>query len=116
MAEGRYQRRTAAQWAAMIEAQGASGLSQAAFCRAEGVALSTFRLWKRKLGAAIEESVSRSHAVANEPPLFVPLASFDDPDHQDRGTESSDTVASSSGWEIALDLGDGLRLTVRKVA
>jgi hypothetical protein len=38
-----------ARWRGLLARQSASGLSIAAFCRREGVALSTFHWWRRKL-------------------------------------------------------------------
>jgi hypothetical protein len=38
-----------ARWRGLLAKQSSSGLSIAAFCRREGVALSTFHWWKRKL-------------------------------------------------------------------
>jgi len=43
-------RRSAEQWAALIAAQAASGVSIAAFCRERGLAVSTFHAWRRRLG------------------------------------------------------------------
>ena len=45
-------RRSAEQWAALIAAQAASGLSIAAFCRERGLAVSTFHAWRRRLSEA----------------------------------------------------------------
>ena len=41
-----------ARWRGLLARQISSGLSVAAFCRREGVALSTFHWWKRKLAPA----------------------------------------------------------------
>ena len=41
-----------ARWRGLLARQISSGLSIAAFCRREGVALSTFHWWKRKLAPA----------------------------------------------------------------
>jgi hypothetical protein len=41
-----------ARWRGLLARQISSGLSVAAFCRREGVALSTFRWWKRKLASS----------------------------------------------------------------
>lgn len=52
MADGRYPRRSPAQWQGLIERQAASGLSQAAFCAREGAAVSSFQYWKHRLRQA----------------------------------------------------------------
>ena len=41
-----------ARWRGLLARQISSGLSVAAFCRREGVALSTFHWWRRKLAPA----------------------------------------------------------------
>ena len=52
MSEQGRPRRTASEWSELIERQGESGLSQRDFCDAEGLAVSTFTYWKRKLSGA----------------------------------------------------------------
>ena len=42
-------RRSAEQWASLIAAQAASGLSIATFCRERGLAVSSFHAWRRRL-------------------------------------------------------------------
>jgi hypothetical protein len=44
-----YDRRTRAQWRALVAGYEASGVSQRAFCEQRGVALSTFRYWRARL-------------------------------------------------------------------
>ena len=46
----RQARRTAAQWRKLIERFDRSGQTRGDFCAANGLALSTFDLWRRKLG------------------------------------------------------------------
>lgn len=41
-------RRSRAEWESVVEAFGASGLSQSEFCRREGVALSSFQKWQQR--------------------------------------------------------------------
>ena len=43
-------RRTVSEWDALLEAQGSSGLSEAAFCRREQLSKSTFSKWKKHQG------------------------------------------------------------------
>ena len=49
MAKPARKHRAAADWATLIEGQAASGLAQRDFCKNEGLAVSTFAYWKRKL-------------------------------------------------------------------
>lgn len=101
------QRRSASEWSELVERQAVSGLSQRDFCEAEGIALSTFTYWKRKLAGI---SATRDLAETAQP-LFTPIRAL--PDTVDA---SADDTPAGSGWAIELDLGDGLRLTIRKVA
>ena len=45
-ADSKRVRRSADDWRAILAKQRSSGLSQAAFCRREAIALSTFARWK----------------------------------------------------------------------
>lgn len=54
-------RRSAEQWAALIEAQSRSGRSIAVFCREHGLSANSFYRWRRRLEAsASAEAVRRS--------------------------------------------------------
>ena len=46
----RWARRTAARWRKLIEQFDRSGQTRGNFCAANGLGLSTFDLWRRKLG------------------------------------------------------------------
>lgn len=86
-------RRSHSEWRSLLEAHAASGLTQTAFCRREGVALSTFQYWKRRLAAD-----ERSGPPANEPTV-IDLGALDD---------------RPAGWEVEIALGDGVSLTLRR--
>jgi putative component of toxin-antitoxin plasmid stabilization module len=104
MSERSYQKRSTREWMTLIERQARSGLSQAAFCRSEAVPLSTFQYWKRRL-----RDGGRPGATA-EAPLFTSLGALPPTEPAD------DEPAEEGGWTLDLDLGGGLRLTLRKVA
>ena len=105
MSKQRRPRHNASEWSELIDRQGASGLSQRDFCAAEGLAVSTFAYWKRKLAGSL---VSKPLSEVDRP-LFTPIQALPD-------SVPCPDDASSGGWAIDLDLGDGLRLTIRKVA
>jgi hypothetical protein len=64
---GNRQRRTRAQWQALVAAYEASGESQRAFCAEHGVALSTLRHWKdRQAGTAWKAAPAVARLVAIE--------------------------------------------------
>ena len=92
-------RRSRAEWQALIDGQAASGLSQKAFCRQQGVPLATFGYWKRKLRAEAAGQVEEKNQTASlEGWIELPV----------RG------ATSGSGWQIELDLGNGLCLRLRQ--
>jgi len=101
------QRRSASEWSALIERQAASGQSQRDFCETEGLAVSTFTYWKRKLGGV---PVAK-RGVEQDRPLFTPLQVL-----PNSAEAAAEVEPAGSGWSIDLDLGDGLRLSIRKVA
>jgi hypothetical protein len=61
-------------WQRQVEAQGRSGLSQAAFCRRRGLRTGTFSFWKWKFAHEARGRPRRAAAVRRaEPPTFVPI-------------------------------------------
>lgn len=100
-------RRSASEWSALIEQQIASGQSQREFCEEQGLAVSTFTYWKRKLGSG----VAAKRPSEADAPLFTPINVL-----PDSAAAAAEVESAHSGWSIDLDLGDGLRLSIRKVA
>ena len=97
-------RRTAAQWRKLIDRFDGSGQTRAQFCAANGLALSTFDLWRRKLG--------ETQAAADEAPpesLFVELTNATEP-------AGSRTPAGGGAWEVEVELGAGVVLRLRRAA
>ena len=88
-------RRTADQWRKLIAEQEGSGLSQEAFCKQKRLALSTFANWKRRLGIEPAAETERSPDAST----WIDLGSLG---------------ARSSGWDIELDLGEGICLRLRR--
>lgn len=81
-------RRGRAEWQRLIEEQAVSGQTQAAFCAARGIGVGSFQNWKRRLaGSAVQDS-------------WVDLGPLGE--------------RLSSGWEIELDLGEGVCLRLRR--
>ena len=62
-------RRSAAQWRKLIERFEGSGQTRGKFCSANGLALSTFDLWRRKLGET-QAPADEAHPES----LFVELS------------------------------------------
>ena len=93
---------SAEQWQGLVEEQAASGVRKAAFCASRGIAKSTFQLLKRRLKGESSISQYRSSLGAMFAPLSVAVA------EPPRGAEGE------CGWEIELDLGDGVCLRFRR--
>jgi hypothetical protein len=62
----------AARWRGLLARQSSSGLSVTAFCRREGVALSTFHWWRRKLAGPDRRGALASVDWVEAQPLTVP--------------------------------------------
>ena len=86
----RHVRRSPSEWQQLIDEQARSGLSQTAFCAARSVSTTSFQHWKRQLAAATSPS----------------------PTWLDLGPLPERPVAT--GWDIALDLGGGVCLRLRR--
>ena len=95
-------RRSAAQWRKLVERFDRSGQSRSNFCAANGLALSTFDLWRRKLGET-QAAADEAHPES----LFVELT---------EPVERSRSAAGTSGWEVELELGAGVVLRLRRAA
>ena len=97
-------RRTAAEWRKLIKRFDRSGQTRGNFCAANGLALSTFDLWRRKLGE------TQTQADGEHPEsLFVELTNATEP-------PGSRTAAGTGAWEVELDLGAGVVLRLRRAA
>ena len=88
-------RRTAEQWRSLIAEQAESGLSQQAFCKRKRLSLSTFALWKRRLSESGKAALIQSEDQAS----WIELGQL---------------ASARAGWDIELDLGDGVCLRLRR--
>lgn len=87
--------RTAEQWQSIVDQQIQSGLSGAAFCKAEGFQYQSFMNWRKKLENTTPETEATTEAK------FVELTRNDEP-------------ASSEHWHIELDLAPGIQLRIAR--
>jgi hypothetical protein len=91
MKHTRRSRHSQAEWQKLVDEQKASELSQGEFCIQRSISQKRFAHWKRRL----------QKAQSNPP--------------DDNWLELPSVPAMpSSGWEIELDLGQGLRLRLRQ--
>ena len=95
-------RRSAAQWRKLIERFEGSGQTRGKFCSANGLALSTFDLWRRKLGGT-QTQVDEAHRES----LFVELTNATE-------AAGSRMAAGTGAWEVELELGAGVVLRLRR--
>ena len=93
---GRAARRTRAQWSALLDQYGESAQTQAAFCAARGLAISSF---SRALRRARAGGVDAAPANA-----FVPVV-----------VDSVAQLTPSSSWDVELTLGAGIVVRIRGV-
>jgi len=87
-------RKSPKEWQKIIESQQSSALSQRAYCQEKGLNPVTFSNWKRKLGMNQKDTEDMPGSW-----LELPLP---------KSAEQKDV--NSSGWNIELDLGDGVCL------
>jgi hypothetical protein len=89
--EAKRRRLSAAQWPEVVARLATSGLNAEAFAQRERVSLASLRRWQQELG--------QNSAVAAGAAGFVDLGSL---------------RASSSRFEVRLELGDGVLLTLSR--
>jgi hypothetical protein len=95
-------RRSRAEWQSLIERAAVSPLSISAFCAAQGVSTASFYLWRKRLSAG---AVARASTPAAVPGQFIELGTLGiDPQGEEH----------AGGWDLELELGDGLVLRLRR--
>jgi hypothetical protein len=92
-------RRSRAEWQSLIARAEGSPLSVRAFCAAQGISTASFYLWRKRLGADIEQ-------VAPVAASFLDLGEL--AAHARAGADCA------GGWELELALGDGLVLRLSR--
>ena len=86
----RYRRRTASEWQELIARFERTSQPRKAFCVSQGVSLSTFDLWRRKL---------RGRTAEHRESMFVEVTPVE--------------PNAVSSWDVELELGGGVILRVR---
>jgi hypothetical protein len=87
-------------WWAIVQRQAESGLSQVAFCAAEGLGVGSLQYWKRKF---IREGRLPEARPAPATPWFAALA-----------VDGSAVDPAAPAWQIELELGGGLVLRIHR--
>ena len=86
--------RPQSEWQQIIADYERSGLTQEAFCEQASIPMSTFYKWHKRLG---------TRSVSTEVAQFIDLNSL----------VQRDAQREAARWEIELDLGKGMRLSLR---
>jgi len=94
-----YTRRSKKKWQQLIESQQASGLSQKVFCHHEGLSITSFSNWKRKLKCNAGSSLSASGVDSPSSSTWFELPA---------------ELPASPSWHIELDLGNGVCLRLNQ--
>jgi putative transposase len=102
---GRWMQRDAQTWWAIVQRQRESGLSQAAFCAAEGLSVSSLQNWKRKF---VREGRFSEAPSAPAAPWFAELAV------PETGGEPEPPGLAPLAWQIELELGGGVVLRIHR--
>ena len=92
--------RSAQEWRKILARCERGGQSHREFCEREGLALSTFQWWRRKLSAMGREGEHHDGA------WFVELS--------EDGAGREEFGADPLGWDVELELGGGMVLRLRR--
>ena len=98
----RVQRRNSSEWAEIISEQELSGLSAKTFCKGRSIGSASFYQWRRRLKGHTPESKGKADATEG----FIEVAEI--------GSSAISNPASNTPCQISLELGDGLKLTLRR--
>ncbi len=100
---GRHFRRSREQWAEVIESQSHSGLSAKKYCQQESIGLASFYQWRKRI---VNEEPERPVDTSVKEGPFIDMGQL--------RTDGTDMSFRENGITISLDLGGGLKLTVRR--
>ena len=102
----RWVQRDAQTWWAIVQRQIESGLSQVAFCAAEGLSVSSLQNWKRRFVREGRFSEAHSPPAA---PWFADLAV-----PETGGEQEPPGGPVPPAWQIELELGGGVVLRIHR--
>lgn len=98
-------------WRLRLRQQPNSGLTIDQFCRREGVSLSGFYTWKRRLALAAVSSANASPAQS----VFVPVTVRPDINSQLAGSPEPVTIEFGNGGRVVLPVTAGVELICQVV-
>lgn len=92
-------RRSEAAWRELFSRQAVSGMTVVEFCRREGINKNVFHRWRVALLGTGARGVVSGVVARSEPSSFIDLGALSAP---------------SAHWEVRLDLGQGMVLSVAR--
>ena len=92
-------RRSEATWRELFSRQAGSGMTVSGFCRQEGINKNVFHRWRAALLGADARRAASTMVARAEPNSFIELGALSVP---------------TSRWEVRLDLGQGVVLSVAR--
>ena len=95
----KHQRRDSSQWEKIVSAQERSGQSARAFCKSESIGEASFYKWRKRLRGGRPRPDGNDTKSA-----FIEVGNLG----------ASSVSNSESPWHIALELGDGIILNLRR--
>ncbi|WP_428946840.1 IS66 family insertion sequence element accessory protein TnpA [Acidithiobacillus ferrooxidans] len=101
----KYQRRSAAEWRALVAQQAVSGLPIGAFCRKVSVSTASFYRWQGLLQKNGDSGMAAAVTAPRRTPDFVDLGAL-----EDLAPSARRDAAASPRVELRLELGGGLVL------
>lgn len=96
MTHPRAARKSLTEWQALVSQYESSGLSVSEFCTTHKIGYVSFCRWRKRIQEASDDQGNR------EAEAFVNLADF----------EGAKSEASHGSWNITLNLGNGIQLTL----
>ncbi len=102
-------RRSKLQWEKIIRQQAKSGLSAKRFCDRESIRVSNFYRWRRRLSDGPSPSEN-----TDESPVFIDMGPVGRLGKEGDGNKAEAKFSSARFFEVVLDLGDGVTLTLRR--
>ena len=101
-------RRSKSQWETILREQEKSGLSAKRFCDRESIRVSNFYRWRSRLSGGPSPSEN-----TDESPVFIDMGSVGLLDEEGDSNKAEAKSSNARVFEVALDLGDGVTLTLR---
>ncbi len=103
------ERRSKSQWETILRQQTKSGLSAKQFCDRESIRVSNFYRWRSRLSGGTFPSEN-----TDESPVFIDMGPVGLLDEESDGNKAEAKSSSARFFEVVLDLGDGVTLTLRR--